>query len=119
MEKDFQKGISLYLSLVIITAVMAAAMGVSSIFLGQAGLMREMGYSVIAFYAADAGVEEVLLSRNNPSSVCLEETPCQMDNGAEYYIIVKVPGADCDALYYCIKSVGMYKETKRAIEISY
>ena len=98
---------------------MAAAMGISSIFLSQAGLMRETGYSVIAFYAADAGIEEVLLNRGNPFSVCTEENPCQLDNGAEYYIVIKTPGEDCEALYYCIKSVGGYKETKRAVEINY
>jgi len=102
------------------TILLAIALGVSTIFLGQVKSIREMGYSVIAFYAADAGIEEVLVDRANPNSSCTELSPCDLDNGAQYYLnIVDGDDPNCDANYYCIKSVGVYKEIKRAIEISY
>ncbi len=120
MSKDKQQqGTTLYLSLMIMTILLAIAFGLSSIFLGQTKMIRSIGYSVIAFYAADTGIEEVLMQRASPSSICTELSPCSLDNGATYYIVVKTPGVDCDAANYCITAVGAFKETRRAIEIEY
>jgi len=119
MKKTSKRGTSLYLGLMIMTILLAVALGVSTIFLGQMKSIREMGYSVIAFYAADAGIEEVLMNRSNPSSPCTESSPCSLDNGSEYYINVRASGSNCEANYYCVKSVGVYKGIRRAIEITY
>ncbi len=118
MSKDNrQKATSLYLSLMIITILLAIAFGLSSILLGQTGIIKEIGNSVLAFYAADAGIEEVLLNRNSPSDI--PET--LLPNGATYQVVVTVSGAgDCPAgKNYCIKSIGSYLETRRAIRIIY
>jgi len=74
-----------------------------------------MGYSVIAFYAADNGIEEVLMDNSTPTAISLTELP----NGATYQVTVDANGPQCDALNFCIKSIGTYKTTKRAIEIKY
>ena len=114
-----QKGITLYLALAIMTIVLAIALGLSTIFIGQTKMIREMGYSVIAFYAADTGIEEVLVDRANPSSICTELSPCSLGQ-AKYYLDIKADtDPECDADNFCIKSVGSYRETKRAIEIEY
>ena len=115
-QSNFQKGISLYLALAIMAVLLAIALGISTIFLGQVKTMRGMGYSVIAFYAADAGIEKILLNRASPTDI--PETP--LSNGATYRVVV-LPGGSggCSALNYCIKSIGNYEETNRAIEISY
>lgn len=113
-----EKGVSLYFAFMIMTILLAVALGISSILIGQIKMVREMGNSVIAFYAADAGIEEVLMDRENPVSSCTEESPCYLENEANYYLDV-VDGALCGAANFCIKSIGSYKETKRAIEISY
>lgn len=111
-----QKGITLYLSVVIMTIVLAIALGISTIFLGQVSVMRGMGYSVLAFYAADAGIERILLNRTSPSYV----PPTSLSNGATYEVFVVAGGGPgCSAPNYCIKSIGSYKEVNRAIEISY
>ncbi len=112
------KGVSLYLALMIMGILLAIALGISAIFIGQTKMLKEMGDSVIAFYAADAGIEEVLSGdRNNPSDI--SETP--LPNGAKYQVFVTQGGLeDCPAeKNFCIKSIGSYKETKRAIEITY
>jgi len=114
-----QRGVSLYLALMIMTMLLAIAFGLSAIFLGQTKMLRTMGHSVLAFYAADAGIEEVLMQRTNPSSVCTEISPCSLTNGAQYYLVIRTPGPDCAADNYCITSVGIYQETRRAIEITY
>lgn len=115
------KGVSLYLALMIMGILLAIALGISAIFIGQTKMLKEMGDSVIAFYAADTGIEEVLSGdRNNPSSGgCIESSPCSLDNGAEYYLDIRDNTADPNCPNFCIKSTGSYKETKRAIEITY
>ena len=115
-----QTGTTLYLGLMIMTILLAIAFGLNSIFLGQVKTIRVMGHSVIAFYAADAGIEEVLMQRSSPSSICTEASPCSLDNGAEYYLNIKDKDDPlCEAANYCITAVGVFKETRRAIEIEY
>lgn len=112
------KGVSLYLALMIMGMLLAIALGISAIFIGQTKMLKEMGDSVIAFYAADAGIEKSLIQRDNPIS--LNGHSETLDNGAGYNLNV-LDSADpgCDADNYCIKSTGSYKKTKRAIEITY
>lgn len=111
------QGVSLYLSLIIMTILLAMALGLSSIFIGQTKTIKQIGNSVIALCAADTGIERVLLSRNNP--VSLPETA--LLNGATYRVLVSAGGSsDCPAeKNYCIKSIGSFLGTKRAIEIIY
>lgn len=112
-----QKGASLYLALIMVTVMLSIALGLSSIFISQTKTIKQMGNSVIAFYAADAGIEKVLLNRVNPASI--PETA--LSNGATYQVTVTQSGTgDClSGNTYCIKSIGSYLETKRAIEIIY
>ena len=55
-----QKGISLFLTIIVLSVVLGIVLGLSTILVGQMKTLQTMGDSVIAFYAADAGVEEVL-----------------------------------------------------------
>jgi len=112
-----QKAASLYLAVMVMTIMLAMALGLSSIFIGQTKMMKQMGNSVIALCAADAGIEAVLLNRNNPANI--PETV--LANGATYQVIVAAGGTgDCPAEdNYCIKSIGSYLGTKRAVEIIY
>jgi len=117
-----QKGISIYLSLMIMTVLLAIALGVSTILISQQKSIKGMGNSVIAFYAADSGIEKMLYDAFRGVDIaanCPESNPCQatLDNGATYNVVV-LPGDNpkCAGSYYCIKSVGEYQETKRALE---
>jgi Tfp pilus assembly protein PilX len=112
-----QKGVSLYLALVITTVFLAVALGLSSILLGQIGIVKGIGDSVLAFYAADAGIEEILMSRNNPPNISQTFLP----NGASYEAQVTVAGTgDCPIdKNFCVKAIGTYLETRRAIQITY
>ena len=119
MFKSSKNGVSLYLALMIMTVLLALALGISAILLGQMKVMRGMENSVIAFYAADTGIErtlyEILLGAGIGSS--FEET---LENGPSYSAVIIAPGGnDCPLdVNYCVKSVGIYKETRRAIRIS-
>lgn len=114
LTSNTRRGASLYLALMVMTIMLAIALGLSSIFIGQTKTIKQMGNSVIALCAADTGIEEILLVRNNPP---LGIGPVVvLDNGATYQIIV-TEGGEC--LHYCIKSIGSYLGTKRALEINY
>lgn len=111
-----EEGVSLYLVLIILGVLLALALGISTIFLGQTKMIREMGNSVVAFYAADTGIEEVLMNQDNP--VDIPETI--LPNGAKYEVfVIEGNSQECPALNYCIRSIGTYQKTKRAIEITY
>lgn len=116
LKSKMQSGVSVYLAVAILGILLSIGFGVSTIFLGQVQTMRNTGYSVIAFYAADAGIEKILLVRDAPADI--PETV--LSNGATYQVFVTAGGAGgCVASNFCIKSIGKYKETSRAIEITY
>jgi len=139
-EKN-QKGVSLLFIVLITGLILAIALGICAILIQEAKLMSEIGYSILAFYAADNGVEETLyeLYRIYPPNAEIEG---DIDN-THYHTFAKCcnPGfeycafggleepecplgvgyidSQCDARNYCLKSLGSYKETKRAIEVNY
>ncbi|HDL74966.1 MAG TPA: hypothetical protein ENH06_01100 [bacterium] len=109
------KGISLYLAIILMSLLLAIALGISTILFTEINIIRAMGNSVIAFYAADTGIEQVLKDRGSPFSI----SNTFLDNGAYYYVDVTVSGPSCSAVNYCIKSAGIYNGVRRAIEIEY
>lgn len=108
-KKISQKGVSLYLALLIMAVLLSIGLGISAILFGQIKIIRGIGDSIVAFYAADTGIEEVLYRGAAVSG--------NLENGASYSTRVLAPGPDCTATNYCIISKGSFKETKRAIEI--
>jgi len=143
-----KKGVSLLYVIFVVSILLAISFGISGILISQIKMLGEIGYSVVAFYAADSGIEKVLIDRQCPCQdpcpllcppLCREEDcPCQypyegsLPNGSTYQAFVTEGGAteDCPGgeycdpeetpcFYYCIKSIGTYENTKRAIEINY
>lgn len=110
--KNFEKGVSLYLSLVIMGILLSLALGINSILLGQTKTIQEIGNAVLAFYAAETGIEKNLYNNSQGTG--------SLENNATYFVTVFASGVDgCPAgLNYCVKSVGTYKTTNRAIYIS-
>lgn len=122
-----QKGISLYLAVIIMAILLSVALGITTILLGQMRVTRGMEESTMAFFAADSGIEKVMYSiYNNNFQPSYSGPP-----GDPTYTVTLVCGKDyidcpaplvrdfsCSAPYFCIKSVGKYKEVKRAIEVT-
>ena len=104
-----QKGVSLYLAIIILIILLAMALGLSTIVLSQIKIVKGLENSVVAIFAADTGVEEALYRGTSVSG--------SLENGASYDTLLILPGEDCDGDFYCIQSTGIYKETRRAIEI--
>lgn len=127
-----QSGVSLYLAIIVMVVLLAIVLGLTVILIDQIKMVQEIGYSVIALSAADAGIEAILVNQANPTSTqaymdCGAVPPppplppfCPLSNGAEYYLEVLENGSGgCTALNYCITSVGIYKGVRRAIEVTY
>lgn len=59
-----QKGISIYLALLMIAIFLNLSLGLSFILFGEILMTRDIDHSIIAFYAADTGIEMILYKDN-------------------------------------------------------
>lgn len=120
MKITNQKGVSVLYVVFVVTILLAISFGISGILISQVKMLSDIGHSVVAFYSADSGIEKVLMDRQDP-----DLTPGYYDGSLSaditYDVFVVEGGTgDCDiGFYYCIKSIGNYKDTKRAIEVNY
>lgn len=123
-----QKGVSVFLAVMILTIILSVALGISTISVFQTKMIKGMNDSVTSFYAADTGMELVLYRDKRCRLVgcgslpwaCLDVLDC--DNGlpagslsgnlgsATYWVNFNA-GADT------ISSEGTYQETKRAVRV--
>ena len=114
-NNKFCRGVSLYLTVMILALILSVALGSSLLLAGQIKSLRNIGNSVVAFYAAETGIERSLYALSKESI----ETQWQGQlNGASYQVGYLSPGPDCSALNYCLKSIGAYKDVKRGIRVS-
>ena len=116
MKLETKKGVSILLAVFLLSFVLSIALGTSIVLIRQVKTMRSIGFSVIAFYAADNGIEEVLAMDTLSEGNIIPET--QLSNEAKYSVFVNASTTEgCDAANYCIKSIGIYRNTRRAIEV--
>lgn len=110
-----RKGIAIYLAAVTLSIVMTVALGASLIATYQLKNVNEAGKSVIAFAAAETGIEWALvyIDETNYATGCPQNAT--LGNGATYSVTCNLCGAD--NAYICIRSEGKYKETQRTIKI--
>ena len=128
-----QKGVVLYLAIVIMAVLLAIGLGLSSILIGQIRTFRGLGDSVVAIYAADTGIEKALYEENKgtpiPIGGSLSCPPCYIDlNGdgrqdtTDPTYTVQAVGPNfgtCPATATkCFNSTGIYKGVRRKIEAS-
>ena len=116
-----QKGVSLYIAFLIMTILLSIGLSMSTILVSEIKIMRGMGKSVIAYYAAETGIERALFDTKtieDPVGEGYGESET-LDNGAFYSVSAVAQGTDgCSiSAYYCVKSVGDYRGVKRAIMI--
>ena len=53
-------GTSIYIALLVLSAILIIVLGISSLVISEIKMSSQLGYSVPALYAADAGVEKCL-----------------------------------------------------------
>jgi hypothetical protein len=111
-----KKGISIYLAIIIMALLLAIVLGLNTILVSQIKVIRNIGYSVSAFYAAETGIEEALKSE------CLPTCPAGNLGAASYSVVKLSQGQEtCPnqlGINYCLRSVGIFQGTRRAIQVS-
>ncbi len=115
-----KKGVSIYLAVMIMAIMLAIVLGLNTILVGQIKTIRNMGYSVVAFYAAETGIEQALYDSGCDSSACVKNGQLDLGGGnfAQYNVVGIDSGGDCIGDNYCLQSVGTFEQTKRAIQVS-
>jgi len=117
-----QKGVSLYFAIVILSVLAATLLALIAISISQIKVITSLGNSVIAFYAADSGIERVLyhlLKEGwSPSPGECPFVPPEwegLSNEAEYKVCVSEDATST------IWSIGRHKKSgiKRKIEINF
>lgn len=122
------RGVSVFLAVIILSILLAIALGLSTILVSQIRMIKGMGDSILSFYAADTGVERVLYEDKmcrlpgcgSLSWSCLDTANC--DDGRSGGT---VSGALGSANYQTnvnngatsISSQGIYKGTRRAVRV--
>jgi len=124
-----QSGISLYLTIIIMTILLAIVLGLTTIFLSQVVMLREMGHSVVALYSAEAGIERVMYAIRKGGFSLPPDEPCGESGGfadcwagnPSYIIKIKNYATDAggNLTSAAIVSKGTYSGVSRAIEISW
>ena len=131
------KGVSILFSVLIMSVILSVGLGISGILIQETRIVGEIGHSVVSFYAADSGIERELFELYKVVPVTPEEAIPNFSNiavgEASYSVETKCSSqnedcpaafevaseAECGALNYCLKSIGSFERTKRAIKIKY
>ena len=122
IKKHFnsQKGVALYFSMIIMTIILALALGISTLIVGQFKMVGEMGYSVAAFYGADTGLEEGLYKYYIENNTNFDIGPQPISAGSPVLYSVKGrPGntVDCPdpSIVICYEAWGNYNGIVRGL----
>ena len=110
------KGASLLLTLLIMAGLLAIAFGISKLTMGEIKLVRDISKSIIAYYAAETGIEQALYDERVEGGASNTSGQCSvaLGNGSSYGLRVDRAGENVT-----IKSTGCFKDIIRAIEINY
>ena len=117
-----KRGVSLYLVIIIMSVLLAVIFGLSTVIIGGAKIVADVSYGVIAFYAADTGIEKALYNIQTIE----DGTNCDNFSGSlgeddySYTVTINPPlNGTCLDSGTTIYSLGEYNGIKRRIEVSY
>ena len=110
-RRQGRRGIAIYLAAVTLMIVLAVALGISLMSVYQLKGLNEAGDSVIAFAAAETGIEYAEL---NITTSNVTYGPIAVGN-ASYSLASSMCGPSLQ--YLCFKSIGTYNGTQRAIMV--
>lgn len=125
MINNNQKGVSVYLTIVIMAVLLSVILGLSSIIIGGAKIAGVLGNSVKAFHAADTGMEKALYcvkvnAGSCPDSLtCANAAPNTFATDYGWVVTMFDDGGTCAGAVERIESEGIYKTTKRKVQAFY
>lgn len=108
-----QKGVALYLTMVILSIMSASLLALAAMLASQAKMTGNLSNAVLAFSAADSGIEQALYKvyKQGFVSGSFSET---LPNGATYNVVVTNQSGST-----VVNSTGIYRKSKRAIAVSF
>jgi hypothetical protein len=121
--------VAIFITMMIMFVSLAIVLGLTVIFVGHLRILKGMGNSVIAFYAADSGIEKLLYEEK----ICFQKTspcvaPCASDcfglasgsnfsgtltNGASYSATFSIRGGREH-----FESIGTFEGARRSVSVS-
>ena len=124
------KGVALILTILILVGILAIALGVTSLMVGEIRITREIPRALKAYYAAEVGIERKLYELRKADDISNIGSPpdctgasgfCLDGSDVCYSVNVDTtsnPPPNPPPNVY-IKSYGCYKRIKRSVEVSY
>lgn len=122
-----KRGIALYLAVITMAILLSIAFGMSAISISRMKNITSMGNSVVAFYAAETGIERAIKDATDETYSVPHDYLDINGNGYEdgQDATFQVDGiaagvGDCPATYdYCIKAIGEYLNTRRTLQVEF
>lgn len=118
-----RRGTTLILSILVLWMILAIASGVATLLIGGLKVSGEVDASVVAIYAADAGVECFLYENRRvkvtpcgdaTTAIC-SATEFSAGFGASYQKFSETKsGANCT-----LKATGTFRDANRGLEVTY
>ncbi|MEK9153044.1 MAG: hypothetical protein AAB723_00405 [Patescibacteria group bacterium] len=108
-----QRGVALYLTMVVLSIMSASLLALAAVLVSQSKITGNVSNSVLAFSAADSGIEQALykIYKQDFKQGDFTET---LPNGAIYEVTVSVKNKAT-----VVRSIGAYRQNKRAIEATF
>ena len=117
INKEKQKGVALYLIVIIMAVLLAIVLGLSTIIIGGLEATSGIGKSIGAFYVADTGMENALY-RIRVLANC-DNFSGSLEEGSYEIVIIPPDGGTCLDGGTKVTSLGEYRGSKKRIEVSY
>ena len=112
MKKNIsqQGAISILLAVLLLAELSVIGLGIATLTVGQIKMSGQVGQSVIAYYAAEAGAERCLYDVRKEGAVSCPYTDVPLGN-AKYS--TSYNGSDT------ITSIGQFESTNRKVELTW
>jgi hypothetical protein len=121
LQIEKEKGVVVLLTLLILSGILVVTLAAADLVAAGVKMNRQSGYSGLAFFAAEAGLERTLweIRQNNyPLPSGSEKTTLFEDvhlfNSSSYKVDFERRGGDV-----VLTSTGKYLEVQRAVEAAY
>jgi len=119
---NYQRGVSLIIVFFIMMIILSVVLSISTILYTQLKNVRNTSDSVISYYAAESGIEQVNYDIKKNIVICAPATgnSCQistpvLDNNATYTVTAVYNGTSLIS----VSSVGTYDNANREIDKSF
>lgn len=121
-KSNLSTGSTLYFALVILSIASIIVFSISTILTIQIKTIKSLGDSILAFCAADTGIERTFYMAYQQENINIGDSFSEdLNPDLRYDVNIQSP-SECGAgaQYFCIKSIGTFlpSSTKRGIQAS-